>query len=79
MRLNGLGKGLVSLVDGWQCLCISDPEMPLAKVLHMVAHLLSHEESHVYFWLTLPLTVGNAKLVMSKVLPEGPKCCLGLL
>jgi len=44
MRLNGLGKGLVSWVDGWRCLRISDPETPLAKVLHVVEHLRCHKE-----------------------------------
>jgi len=79
MRLNGLGKGLVSWVDGWQCLRISDPEMPLATVLHMVEHLLSCEDTHIHFWLTGRLTIGNTKLVKSKVLSGGPKCHLGLL
>jgi len=61
MRPNGLSKGLVSLVDGWRCLRVSDPETPLAKVLHVVAHLLSHEDSHVHFWLTYarPLATPN--------------------
>ncbi len=79
MRPHGLSKGLVSLVDGWRCLRVSDPETPLAMVLPMVVHLLSHEDSHVHFWLTERSTVGDAKLVMSEVLSEGPKCHLGLL
>jgi len=51
MRPNGLGKGLVSWVDGWRCLRVSDPETPLAQVLHVVEHPLSREDSHVHFWL----------------------------